>query len=121
MRREGIAATNVDDRAHFLLVEINGDRMQVTPLTYDADGNPAPLAIRTADNEIYSGLGEPVSVSSGGSGRTEVAVSPYHPIVITARPSASVPLADKKTSARPRRPPLRRFGVASPKPWPEEN
>ena len=90
LRSEGIAATNVDNRAHFLLVEIDGDRMEVTPLTYDANGDPTPLAIRTADNEIYSGLREPFSIlrggnegdeNNGGSGPT-----PYHPIVIRARP-----------------------------------
>jgi len=86
LERERMAATNVDDRPHFLLVEIAGDRMEVTPLTYDAKGDPVPLAIRTAENEIYSGLEGSLALQPGGNGESGVAaaVSPYHPIVIEA-------------------------------------
>ena len=89
LRRERVEATNAEDKPHFLLVQIEGDRMEITPITYDAsDARPAPLAIRTYDNRVFPGTGGwggNGSNRSNGSDWGETG-SPYHPIVIKVRP-----------------------------------
>ncbi len=89
LRREKIEATNAEDKLHFLLVRVEGDRMEITPITYGSrDARPEPLAIRTYDNRVFAetgGWGENGSNRSNGGKGGEIG-SPYHPIVIEARP-----------------------------------
>ena len=89
LRREKVEATNAEDKPHFLLVQIEGDRMEITPITYDAsDARPSPLAIRTYDNRVFPGTGGRGGNGSNGSSGSDWGEtgSPYHPIVIMARP-----------------------------------
>ncbi len=58
LRREKMEATNAEDEPHFLLVHIEGDRMEITPITYGGrDLRPKPLAVRTHDNRVFTGTG----------------------------------------------------------------
>ena len=83
LRREKMEATNAEDKPHFLLVQIEGGRMEITPLTYDsASGDPAPLAIRRHDGRVFAGPGGWGENGTDGGG-TE---SAYHPIVIESQP-----------------------------------
>jgi hypothetical protein len=87
LRRERMEATNAVSLPHFLLIEIEGDRMEVTPLTYGAGGNlPVPLAIRTSEDVVHTGNRESISGGGAGNGGSNGPSSPYHPITIRARP-----------------------------------
>jgi hypothetical protein len=86
LRREKMEATNAWDDPHFLLVRVDGERMEVTPLTYGEDGeDPQPLAVRTFDDRIFPEADDSLSSSGDGNGGGGESRSPYHPIVIKAR------------------------------------
>ena len=87
LRRERIEATNADDEPHFLLVHLEGDRMEITPITYGSgDARPEPLAIRTYDDRVFTGTDGWATGANGTGGNSGQETSPYHPIVIKARP-----------------------------------
>ncbi len=86
LRREKMEATNAEDQPHFLLVQVEDDRMEITPVTYGShDTRAEPLAIRTYDNRVFRGADGPTERGRNGSNGGETG-SPYHPIVIQARP-----------------------------------
>jgi len=90
LKEQKIDAINAHDQSHFLLVTIEGEEMEVTPITYDrSSGRPAALAVRSADGVLYRGVypgGGVEPAGSSGSDQSAAGVSPYHPIRISARP-----------------------------------